>query len=148
MSEFKHTPEPWRLYGELVNTTTGVTIRQDDNFKKIICDLYAYGFYNVTIEEQQANAERIVACVNACAGIENPKKLKNSHREYLLTRSLLREAEKQRDLLLEVLKEIIDHTTIDFAERNGFGPQRLKASEVYDRIQWPANEGNGEHQNQ
>lgn len=34
--------------------------------------MYGYEFYSVTIEEQNANAARIVECINALAGIDNP----------------------------------------------------------------------------
>lgn len=48
----------------------------------------------------------------------------------------------QRHELLSTLKGIIDHCTTEHAEINGFGPQRMKASEVYDRIMWGTpNEG-------
>lgn len=57
-----HTPEPWKAYGFTVlseqfrqvadcNTPIGTALREED----------------ATVEEDQANARRIAACVNACA---------------------------------------------------------------------------------
>lgn len=68
MSEIKHTPEPWvqntlmivapnggrGQYGGLEVAHTGLVGR------------------NRPGEQAEADAERIVACVNACAGMENP----------------------------------------------------------------------------
>lgn len=48
----------------------------------------------------------------------------------------------QRHELLTTLKGIIDGCTMEHAEYNGWGPQRMKVSEVYDRIMWgKPNEG-------
>lgn len=62
----KHTPEPWEQHEHVVlgnNKTVNVSFytKLDDN-----------GRYSLEMphEEQQANAERIVECVNMCAGIE------------------------------------------------------------------------------
>lgn len=42
----------------------------------------------------------------------------------------------ERSALLAALKGIIDNTTVEFAAANGFGEERNKACEVYDRIMW------------
>lgn len=60
MAEVKHTPEPWNsisdsLFGTLVRSEGLIIARVREN-----------EFIN-----HEANAERIVACVNACAGIPN-----------------------------------------------------------------------------
>lgn len=65
-----HTPEPWKL---VISDGENLCIRQDTS----------YGFRRVAIasknaatgwtQEDEANAQRIVACVNACAGIKNPE---------------------------------------------------------------------------
>jgi hypothetical protein len=65
----KHTPEPWRVSGKIVNTQNVVSIKAID---KTISTLAADEFRNCTIEEVNANAARIVACVNACAGMDDP----------------------------------------------------------------------------
>lgn len=54
------------------------------------------------------NAARIAACWNACAGVEDPEQLRNSHREYLLVRNMLRKAETERDALKEELKRLLE----------------------------------------
>ena len=56
----KHTPEPWAI---------GLSKESFVNDHKVIG--YAIGRFN-TDEEKKANAARIVECVNACAGMENP----------------------------------------------------------------------------
>lgn len=71
MSEHKHTPEPWTTRGESIWSThesvSGpVTRRTRTNH---VCTLSAR--LKMPEGERLANAERIVACVNGCAGI-NP----------------------------------------------------------------------------
>lgn len=63
MTNFKHTPEPWHVpsyaspfFCDAKDRTVGET-----------CTTLSKG-----ADEQAANASRIVACVNACAGIEDP----------------------------------------------------------------------------
>lgn len=68
METTKHTPEPWDLGPKTVNTLTCRHIFADS---KNITNMYAYEFYNIGIDEVNANAERIVACVNACAGLSD-----------------------------------------------------------------------------
>jgi hypothetical protein len=64
VSKPKHTPEPWARWGsdQVASTVTG----------KIVAEVPAYTLSGKVKNEDQANAERIVACVNACAGIEDP----------------------------------------------------------------------------
>jgi len=62
MSEVKHTPEPWIAIAESPKLDT---IKHEASGKKI-CQLHD-GLFNY--ENREANASRIVACVNACAGI-------------------------------------------------------------------------------
>jgi hypothetical protein len=75
MEKAKHTPEPWRYDGipwkEGENIYGTFDIHAEN--KKWIGDTKPYGGENFTgIEEAEANAQRIVQCVNACKGIENP----------------------------------------------------------------------------
>lgn len=102
MSENKYTPEPWRV--ELVNHALGdtgdyegvVEIRAGDA-KRPMIEIWSDS------DEAEANARRIVACVNACAGCATeiletaPVGFFNStygHPKYL------EEITKQRDELL------------------------------------------------
>jgi hypothetical protein len=60
----KHTPGPWRI-------AAGVVICAADhagNSAQVATTQYSA----FTWEEEERNAERIVSCVNACAGIEDP----------------------------------------------------------------------------
>ena len=56
----KHTPEPWD-YGDCQNVT-------DANGKTVVADGIAFAT-GVPSEESKDVSRRIVACVNACAGI-------------------------------------------------------------------------------
>jgi hypothetical protein len=75
MSETKHTPEPWRIarfaYGE--DSGAYVSAGPVLNIEKVIATLYPYAFYHMDAETANANAFRIVDCVNALAGIEDPE---------------------------------------------------------------------------
>lgn len=68
----KHTPEDWRVR-ELANDT---------------CAIYGQGEYDIITPRRfdgikKADADRAVACVNACIGIEDPKKTIPQMREAL-----------------------------------------------------------------
>ena len=85
----KHTPEPWALH-TLFESPMHITYENGqegyhnttwviDNERRIIAELgYSTDFQgmgwgkNETIIKWKANAARIVACVNACAGMEDP----------------------------------------------------------------------------
>lgn len=77
----KHTPEPWTfIWGNTIYYTEqsvniGRFVKNDGVgfHHKVACTVNAYTFYNVTIEEANANAQRIIACVNACAGMDDPE---------------------------------------------------------------------------
>ena len=65
MSKYTHTSEPWR-------EESGCVVREDGApIARMIRDRTASeaGIYPV---ERDENAKRIVACVNACKGIEDP----------------------------------------------------------------------------
>jgi hypothetical protein len=126
MKQSNHTPEPWIVFKNWIGETHVTTGKAT-----------AIAIMGDFRPNKRENADRIVTCVNAMQGIEDPAKLRQTWEAVKhLELDAYHNCKAERDQLLEVLKEIIDHTTIDFAERNGFGPQRLKASEVYDRIQW------------
>ena len=44
-----------------------------------------------------------------------------------------KETKKQRDELLEMLEELVNHTTKEFAEKWGFGIQREKAKQLIEK---------------
>ena len=64
-----HTPEPW-MFG-LRGGAPGYCISAGDFGPDWISIAQVYGDYDADIKA--ANAHRIVACVNACAGMENPQ---------------------------------------------------------------------------
>ena len=72
MSEAKHTPEPWRVgkcgasMGVVVADTPVPEIGGSDAVDY-------YGGHLIGESITPANAARIVACVNACAGMGNPE---------------------------------------------------------------------------
>lgn len=85
MTDKKHTKEPWRIsddpdYPEAVILTD----------ETIIADANIFGA-NSSKKKNMANAKRIVECVNACAGIENPLDLR-----------------RQRDELREALETLLN----------------------------------------
>lgn len=104
MSE--HTKEPWALYrnGQSVGGAKG----------RAVCDVWPRDDDQTASEEGRSNARRIVACVNACAGLET-EVLDNivTLGETLLDRFELRnrqekEIKAQRDELLAALEGMIE----------------------------------------
>jgi hypothetical protein len=73
----KHTPEPWEVWKHETILPSGSKVRSISVDQKIAegkSDI-AKCWYNsngLSLEESAANATRIVACVNACAGIDDP----------------------------------------------------------------------------
>ena len=65
----KHTPTPWR-FDHLKMKIKGT---DDVNYMTIIANISPNMDYSRGMNTQRANAERIVACVNAMEGIENPE---------------------------------------------------------------------------
>lgn len=60
----EYTPEPWELFSK------GTTIAVMDRSRKEIVHWAGFDSSHFRIKTQRANARRIVACVNACKGIE------------------------------------------------------------------------------
>jgi hypothetical protein len=78
MSAAKHTPEPW--FAVHIKGSTRRYITSHDAGSGDIADLYHYtrlgsrdDLETFTKENAEANAARIVACVNACAGMDDPE---------------------------------------------------------------------------
>ena len=105
----KHTPEPWAI---------GLSKESFVNDHKVIG--YAIGRFN-TDEEKKANAARIVECVNACAGMEDPAF------EIAFLREQLREC-------TDALRDMIEGTTLEVSAANGFYDQRNKAKKVLEDL--------------
>ncbi len=76
MSTQKHTPEPWHVSAPRAGTAHGWEVRTYSGEKlagvkltNLVCQM---SHHPRKQEEAHANAARIVACVNACEGI-NPE---------------------------------------------------------------------------
>lgn len=111
MNEQKHTPGPWRVHvsngietGEIMGQTHGT---------ESVCDTGLAFWSNPTrcrdavigyamSARCKANARRIVACVNACEGIEKPENLRANIDE--LARRF-KTAKAQRDELIRCTQE-------------------------------------------
>lgn len=98
-----HTPEPWVLseshYGAIVSNASS-------DIRKNWCLSTSDTGRIYSNELAVANARRIVACVNFCAGV-SIEKLENSHcGEY--QQVLLKERDTYRDLCDELLKNLHD----------------------------------------
>jgi len=99
MSEKKHTPEPWIQMGTEI---------ADDGYEHIAV------INGITDNElNEANAKRIVECVNACAGMEEPKleieSLKLANKLLEVSKSELTE---ERDDLSECTKDMSEHVVL------------------------------------
>lgn len=70
----KHTKEPW--YSKQWRI---VSIKEDGTLRAYICD--TANNTATRTPENEANAHRIVACVNAMAGVSDPAALVASHAE-------------------------------------------------------------------
>jgi hypothetical protein len=89
----KHSPEPWTTdpYGNYVKDGKRITVCQ-------------FGGVMIDYINRQANSKRIVACVNAMEGIDDPKKLRQSWDAVKHLKLDAYEAMKaERDLLEELL---------------------------------------------
>ena len=60
-----HTPEPWEA------RSIGISRKDNHNGPILACYVNTAQRY-IGVKEAEANASRIVACVNACAGMEDP----------------------------------------------------------------------------
>lgn len=147
MSETKHTTEPWGFYQTektglppdpcpcLVIDTLGREIPSTNPVVCIISDISSLN------NRDWANARRIVACVNACAGISTEKLEENAADPIagIFGRMAAREgqradkAESQRDELLAALKEC----KLYFGEmpRSVSGRIYRKIQSVIDRVE-------------
>ena len=95
----EHTKEPWVLYHEIVGKRHFVQIDIGTRTGRNPCIVHDAGFdaNDLGGKQNAINARRIVACVNACAGMEKPK-------EWIDECERLRDQYKsQRDELLAAL---------------------------------------------
>lgn len=86
MSESKHTPEPWINFGREIGNHPMMIVKISSRIS------------GSTHEEAEANAERIVECVNACKGIPTRVLLSENRKHDAFFEAI--ELEQQRDNLL------------------------------------------------
>jgi hypothetical protein len=95
-----HTPEPWALH-EAALKHGNVFITSADDAWLITIGVPATALHI-------ANARRIVACVNACAGIDNERLIEfDLHRSNLKLVDKIMALEQQRDELLAALQDLL-----------------------------------------
>lgn len=100
----KHTPDPWIAIGWQVET------EREDYPDPCSCNFDLYGQWEMTHDKNElacANAERIAACVNACAGIDNAT-LENFAKGFPTAWDMVRNIKQQRDELLESCESFRD----------------------------------------
>lgn len=142
----KYTPEPWRVDVNAAHNVNMIVSSSGDAVgKSHIAQVLTANPYKVPQEVQDANAARIVACVNACEGLLHPqqwileakaivgKVVDFEHPEMTVCDSrietLLRFAKErdefkaQRDVLLQTLNILIravDNDVLVFNEGKDF----------------------------
>lgn len=80
----KHTPGPWKAFGPAPNVDPDMTTTYDyallcppyDAYSNIIGEMIGRSSDTI-FHDAEANANRIVKCVNALDGIENPVAIKD-----------------------------------------------------------------------
>jgi hypothetical protein len=95
MTEQKHTPEPWKVSGTGTMRYIDVPVGNGILQEVATCMRVEYG-------DMEANARRIVACVNACAGISTEVL------EYNAMHGGVAGLEQQRDQLRAALQGVVD----------------------------------------
>lgn len=115
-----HTKEPWRL-GKLTHPRDYETVRETVGPHDVVVDtddgVYVLASCNYNFpQDALANARRIVACVNACAGISTENLEDNIPVKELARR--YNETIRQRDELLAAAEviEINSDEVMDFDE--------------------------------
>lgn len=119
MSE--HTKEPWKF----IDVIGGCSVYAG----RIKVLSYSYS----PNAENKANARRIVACVNACAGFANPEKdipaietaSKMHFDQAMANGQRASEYEAQRDELLAALKEVTECLDAQITGKGGFAVEEV-----------------------
>ena len=69
----KHTPEPWRVFKSEQVYIHGIDGKNQESVMVFLTEIEAEEIGSLLPQERQnANISRIVDCVNACAGMEDP----------------------------------------------------------------------------
>lgn len=96
MTNPKHTPEPWKVVININDKSTYAIDGSNPRSRYVADDLL------------EADADRIVACVNAMAGIEDPQLLRETM-DYLVPKQAedRRELQSENDKLFTALKNLV-----------------------------------------
>lgn len=83
----KHTPEPWKYKDEKIyvdgTASPEIFIGEDKKNMLVVARAYSWNTKERPLSKEErlvearANAKRLSSCVNACAGIDNPEKIKD-----------------------------------------------------------------------
>lgn len=131
MEEMKHTPEPWRVdVNAAHNVNMIVSSSCDAVGKSHIAQVLTANPYKVPQEVQDANAARIVACVNHCKGATNKEleltsheqlvqRFENEARDLGIAENEIRQLKAQRDELLQALMELLSLINYDYKNYRG-----------------------------
>ena len=136
MNEIKHTPEPW-----LRDDRSGLEcdVRAASGRKVALCwglaSNNARNYDKKYKAECDANARRIVACVNACRGIDDELLADDCIRK---TREDRDELLKQRDELLEALKAARRAIGDHHAPEDCYATGPMTGNDYLDLVQCPA----------
>jgi hypothetical protein len=136
-----HTPEPWF---EQVKVIEG--LENQEAYREVYAgngfydDITKQGF-SLTGYMSPNDAARIVACVNACAGLTNEEVVKigkylgKEGRTYYTLVADMREAQAQRDTLLEAIKSHLDlYNAGLLTDPQKLEEHTLKLAEIYTNI--------------
>lgn len=107
----EHTKEPWQFLrrGEY-GRTSGVQRGNEGGFL----------LQGSSREQEDADARRIVACVNACIGVSTEDLHAWAREEGFQGVIPIHHAAKQRDRLLEALKGLLEYPSGQYSEDDGF----------------------------
>jgi hypothetical protein len=126
----RHTKEPW-----IVRHGTAVMDAQCVNIGSVISVSRSY-------DENQANAKRVVACVNACAGVDQAtlEAAPSPGMVLQIIANQTHELAAQRDALLSALEALYEHegtvewTGIGEMPSEGLQQARRQAAKVMEKI--------------
>lgn len=112
MTDSKHTPEPWEVSDAMCgrHSTSTVAIYHYDAARSHCTEVVEAGCKCGDEAVSKENARRIVACVNACAGIPTYQLLGVTDRPVLLG-DVVDVIRKQRDELLEIVEAAYEMVT-------------------------------------
>ena len=105
MSNFKHTPEPWKFVED-----GNADIYHIFESERWIVTLLLNG--EMPTPKQLELMRRIVACVNACAGIDHPEEVIRAMRAVKaedLSAEAIGKLKQERDELRSALQKVFEH---------------------------------------